>query len=211
MKRITHCLVLLLVSWGMGGCYALQDSYDYHPQNASPYLYKNTWEFIESRQDLFSQLKESIEYVDEEFPGFKDYYTQTGEDYTYLLITDDAYPGTYGLLSVVSGGTTATQVRDLDAAALRDALLYMIVEGRYHGIDRSGSLGVTPVNVIPVLKGQNSVMTMQLSENRGRDNYQRLLVNENNGSSLRGKALTSNLFATNGIVHIFDTFLYYLP
>ena len=211
MKYTIKSLILLLTACCLHGCYGIQESYDYKPAKANPYLNQSVWEYIESRQDIFSLFKECVEHVDAAYPGFKDLYTQTTEKYTYLLLTNNAFSGTQGIFNQIGGSTAITEVDALDPEKLRDALLYHIVEGHYHSLDVSGSLSFSRIYVVTLLKKQDAIMTMKLEDNTGRNYYTRLVVNENTGSSLERWAKTSNLVATNGIIHIFDSYIYYKP
>ena len=60
---------------------ALQKSYDYEGQAIDPHVNMTTWQFMQSRPDVFSLMSEAIEYA-----GMKSVYEQTDTKYTYLLI-----------------------------------------------------------------------------------------------------------------------------
>lgn len=191
----------------MVGCLDIQGSYDYEPSNANPYLSVTAWEFIEQRQDTFSILKEAIEYVDVAYPGFKNLYTQTDKKYTYLFLDDAGFTATGGVFK--NAGVSSVQA--MNPEKLRDILLYHIVEGCYHSLSIGGSLNFEPINVITLLKSQDAVMTMRISDANSRTDYSRLKINENAGSSPVITAATSNLIPTNGVIHVFSKQLIYIP
>lgn len=208
MKHIVKYLIILL-TLGNVGCWDLQESYHYEPSNANPYLNLTAWEFIEARIDTFSLFKEAIEYVDENEPGFKDIYQQTTAKKTFLFLNNNAFRASSN--SVFSNNGGVTNVRQIPYTTVRDILLYHIVYGYYHSLDVSGSLGFEPVYVITHLHSQNSFMTMRIQDASSRTTYSRLYVNENNGSSRAYYAVTSNLIATNGVIHVFSNQLVYIP
>lgn len=207
MKTKIKNIFLLSLMTLMIGCLDIQDSYDYEPSNANPYLEMTTWEFIVQRQDTFSILKSAIEYVDTAYPGFKNLYTQTDKKYTYLLLNDAGFTATGGVFK--NSGVTSVQA--MNPEKLRDILLYHIVEGAYHSLNTEGSLNFEPINVITLLKSQNAVMTMCISNANSRTDYSRLKINQNLGSSTVVTAATSNLMPTNGVIHVFSQQIIYKP
>lgn len=207
MKNIIKFIFILSLLPVFYGCWGIQDSYDYEPSNVSPYLNMTAWEFIESRQDTFSLFKQAIQHVDNTYTGFKDYYTQTDRQYTYMFLNNNAFTGSSGILA----NAGATTVGDMNPALLRDILLYHIVEGYYHSLDVSGSLSFDPINVITLLKTQDAVMTLRINDLNSRPNYSRLVANYNAGTSTARTAVTSNLIATNGVIHVFSYQLIYKP
>ncbi len=206
IKKTMLLSILILSVWG---CLDIQDSYDYKPSVVDPNLGMSAWEFIEHRTDTFSILKEAIEYVDQAYPGFKDYYTQDKRKYTYLFLDNAGFTGTGGVFRNTGGGVTS--VDQINPAVLRNILLYHIVDGFYHSHNRDGSLNFDPIHVITLLRSQNAIMTMKISNENSRNNFSRLIVNDTAGSSTPVMAATSNLIATNGVIHVFSRQIVYLP
>lgn len=194
----------------LGGCLDIQGSYDYKPSLVDPNLNMSAWEFIESRTDTFSILKQAIEFVDQTYPGFKDLYTQTDRKYTYLFLNNAGFTATTGGVFRNAGGGIAS-VSQMNPAALRNILLYHIVDGFYHSHSREGSLSFDPINVITMLRSQDAIMTMKISNANSRTEFSRLIVNDTAGSSTPVMAATSNLIATNGAIHVFSRQIVYVP
>ena len=207
MKYIAKYLTVLVIAVLVARCYDIQGSYDYTPYNCSPYINMTSWEFIESRQDIFSLLKESIEFVDENYPGFKELYTQTSRKYTYLHMTNEAFVTTNGVFN--RNNTPSHRVRDMDPAVLRNVLYYHMVDGFYHTLDVSGSLSFTPINVITLLRTSEGAMTLKMDDNTGRSRYSTLRVNAGVHKRRERVAVSSNIMATNGAIHVFDAYLLY--
>ncbi len=221
MKKMIKYVLIFCVLTNLVGCWDIQGSYDYTPINTDPRLKMTVWEFIESRQDTFSYMKQAIEYVDANYPGFKDLYTQTGQGlkYTYMLLSDLGFTSTSTSTSADAGpgvfknlGIASNQITDIDPAVLREILLYHIAEGAYHCLDVSGSVLFEPVFILPLWKDPNSVMTIAVDDSKSsRTNFSRILANKNAGSSSYRRAVTSNLIATNGVIHVFKAQLVYVP
>lgn len=206
IRNITLLTILTLSLWG---CLDIQGSYDYKPSVIDPNLGMSAWEFIELRTDTFSILKQAIEHVDQAYPGFKDLYTQDQRKYTYLFLDDAGFTGTGGVFRNVGGGITS--VDEMNPAVLRNILLYHIVDGFYHSHNREGSLHFDPIHVITLLRSQDAIMTMKISNENSRVNFSRLIVNDTAGSSTPVMAATSNLIATNGAIHVFSRQIVYVP
>ena len=194
MKIVKNIAPLLLIII-MSSCLDLQGSYDYEPYNCDPYLGVTAWEFIEQRQDTFSILKQAIERVDTtSYPGMKNFYTQTDKKYTFLFLNDAGFTGSGGVFA----NEGVSSVSEIDSVKLRDILFYHIVDGNYHSLNVDGSLNFSPMNVITLLKSQDAVMTMNISNENSRTEYSRLYINES------FIAVTSNLIPTNGVIHVFS-------
>lgn len=204
MIKFIVCLVLLVMATG---CYDLQESYDYKPVNADPYLHKSAWEFIEARQDTFSLLKQAILRVDTAYPGFQNYYAQTDKKYTFMFLNNAAFRDKDGVFA----NTGKKEVSAIDPEVLKNILSYHIIDGYYHSLDVSGTLNFDPINVITLWRSQDAIMTLRLNNSVTQINYSRLIVNNNTGSSPTRTAVTSNLIATNGIIHVFSHQLIYRP
>lgn len=206
---IKKTMLLSILALSLWGCLDIQGSYDYKPSVVDPNLDMSAWEFIELRTDTFSILKEAIDYVDQSFPGFKDFYTQSLRKYTYLFLDNAGFTGTRGVFRNAGGGITS--VAQMNPAVLRNILLYHIVDGVYHSHSREGSLNFDPIHVITMLRSQDAIMTMKLSNENSREKFSRLIVNDTAGSSLPVMAATSNLIANNGIIHVFSEQIVYMP
>jgi hypothetical protein len=183
------------------GCWGIQESYDYRPVNTDPHINMTVWEFIEARQDTFSYLKQAIEYVDAAYPGFKDCYTQTDKKYTFLLLNNAGFTGTSGVFRYF--GVSAME--SITPAALGNMLLYHTVNGHYHCLDISGTVNFKPVSVISALKLQKGVLAMKVNNTDSRTSFSRLIVTDYLGTART--AATSNLLATNGVIHVFSSAL----
>ncbi len=200
MKKLKYILAAVALSMGLAGCMDLQDSYDYKPANIDNHIYMSAMEFIESRQDIFSQLKRAIVHseIDQAI------YTQTARNYTYLLLTNSAFAGASGILS--SHG--AANVEAMDKATLRNILLYHTVQGYYHGL---GTLSFDAVNVITLWDSPQAIMTLKLNNRVSIEQYSRLVVNDMAGTSAPVTATVSNILATNGAIHVLDKEAIYKP
>ncbi|MDU1891544.1 MAG: fasciclin domain-containing protein [Dysgonomonas sp.] len=207
MNKIIKYILAMSFLAILAGCYDLQESYDYEPVNANPYLNVSAWEFIEARQDTFSLLKQAIEHVDASFPGFKDYYKQSDKKYTFMFLNNAAFRDKDGVFV----NTGQKEISAIDPVVLKDILSYHIVDGYYHSLDREGSLNFDPINVITLWKSQDAVMTLRLNNSVTQVNYSRLIVNNNTGTSPTRTAVTSNLIATNGVIHVFSQQIIYKP
>ena len=205
--KFYHIFTLFTLCIGLSACWGIQDSYDYKPANVDPHLYMNVWEFIETR-DTLSLMQEAIEHVENDFPGFKELYTQKEGKYTYMLLNNNAFQGKSSSIFTTFGVKNETEI---DTKKLRDVLLYHIVQGNYHSLSVEGSLNFNPINVVTLLESQDAIMTLRINDNISRTNYSRLLANDNLGASPTRTAATSNLLATNGVVHIFSNPIIYIP
>ena len=194
-KVFFFCLSILMLT----GCdLALQRDHDYKPSIADPHVDMTAWEFFMTRQDLFSELTEAIEYT-----GLKDYYIQTENKYTYLALSNTAmqiyreniFPG-------------QASITDCDKEVVKDMLLYHIVDGEYSSY---GQLSVEAMFVLTMLNGENGLMTMSVWKNPWQAAVGKILVNEtgSNGKSPQRNAKTSNILPVNGVIHMFDTYCYY--
>ena len=183
-----------LVVLQLSSCLALQENYEYVPTNANPYIGMSAWEFIESRQDIFSSLKEAVEYVEQTYPGTKDLYSSLDHKYTYMFMNDDAFKT---LLS--DNGLGA--IDEFDPEELHNILLYHIIDGYYHSLDASGGLSFDNLYVVTLYRSQDVTMAIKLDDRPGRNGYGRLVVNDDNDED--SLANTSNLIATNGVINVF--------
>lgn len=191
------------------GCLGLQESFDYVSQDLDPHFNMTVWEFIELRQDVLSIQKAAIEYVDESYPGFKDYYTQTDKKYTYLLMHNNAFTRAELGLFVKYGikDYKNATIRSLKVEDVKTLLLYSIVEGYYHTVNVDGGVSFSPQNVITLWKSTEAEMTFCMEH--AKSGYGAFVVNRNVSSRQESSARNSNHLMTNGAVHIFDYQYFY--
>jgi len=203
MKIIKIYLLLAISVFLLGSCLDIQDSYDYKPSNIDNNINMGTWEFINSRQDVFSILKEAIEKV-----GLQETYSQTSSIYTYILLKNTAFTKSTGIF--VNLGITS--IDDINTAEkmlqLKNILLYHIIRGNYNGL---GTLNFDPINVITLWDSQDAIMTIKLDDASSITNYSTVVFNSLAGSSTPVRAVTSNLFAKNGTIHVVETQIIYKP
>ncbi|MDR2628102.1 MAG: hypothetical protein LBC40_08740, partial [Dysgonamonadaceae bacterium] len=91
---------------------------------------------------------------------------------------------------------------------LRNILLYHTINGYYHGL---GTLSFDAINVITLWNHPNAIMTLKLNNSPSIESYSRLVINDTAGSSTAVTAETSNIFTTNGVVHIVNKQIIYKP
>ena len=87
MKPIIKKLSLLLAVALTAACgdMKLQTDADYDHSVLDPHIPMTAWEYFETRTDIFSEFMAAVEYA-----GMKEYYTQTGREYTFLALTNTA-------------------------------------------------------------------------------------------------------------------------
>lgn len=194
-KFMLFCLTLAT----LGSCgLDLQEDYDYNASTSDPHLNMTAWDFFQSRQDLFSEFTQAIEYAE-----MKDYYTQQENLYTYLALSNAAmqtfrennFPG-------------ATSITECDKEAVKKLLLYHIVNGEYSSY---GQLQVEPMFVLTLLPGEEGLMTMCVRKNPWQAAVGQITINDtgSNSKSPVRYAKTSNLLPVNGVIHVFDNYCYY--
>ncbi|MDE6046549.1 MAG: hypothetical protein K2G10_04555, partial [Alistipes sp.] len=74
-----------------------------------------------------------------------------------------------------------------------------------------GFLPVEPIFVLTLRRGEQGPMTMLARKNPWMADAGKVVVNDtgSNGSSPMRLAVSSNILATNGAVHVFDNYCYY--
>ena len=84
-------------------------------------------------------------------------------------------------------------------------ILYHIIDGEYSSYDQ---LDVEPRYVLTMLPGEEGLMTMSVWKNPWQAAVGKVLVNQtgSNANSPQRNAKTSNILATNGVVHIFENY-----
>lgn len=176
----------------------LQRNYDYEASVDDPHVNMTAWEYILDHDDTFSEFISAVEYA-----GLQDYYTQTESKYTYLILNNTAMQSYRD-----DNFTGVASITDCDKEAVRDMLLYHIVDGEYSSY---GQLPVEAIFVLTMLSGEQGLMTMAVQKNPWQASVGTVLVNEtgSNGNSPQRAAKTSNIMPTNGVIHIFEKYCYY--
>ncbi|MDR2628046.1 MAG: hypothetical protein LBC40_08455, partial [Dysgonamonadaceae bacterium] len=110
MNKVGYIIILICLAV-LPACLELQEDYEYKPANLDNNVYMSAWEFVESRQDLFSQLKRAVIHSEID-PSV---YTQSEKKYTWILLNNSAFAGVSGLLA----NNGAATVEDMDKETLR--------------------------------------------------------------------------------------------
>lgn len=187
-------VIICLFSLLLPGCLETPENYDYTPVTLSGETNTNTWDFVKSRPDIFSEFVKTVRKVEMDSML---YYANTNK-YTYLLLNNSAMSDLIATL----GEPTAT-----NRGQWINALSYHIIDGYYHGL---GILNFDPTYTVTLWRSQDAILTLQL-ENRTSFNYSRLIVNgmDPAWSSLTNTykyAVTSNLICTNGVCHVLNRY-----
>ncbi len=198
-------LAILMVLLTCSSCdLALQKDHDYHPETLEPHVDMTAWEYLNTRTDIFSSLIEALE-----FTGLDEYYKQNDHLYTFLALTNTAMK-TY-MNNAAPGVTELEELNEPQQADLVKTLKYHIVDGEYSSY---GQLPVEPIFVITLLSGKESgLMTMLVRKNPWQADAGKIIINDagSNGNSPMRSAVSSNIMPTNGVVHVFNNYCYYLP
>ena len=178
----------------LSGCMGVQENYKYTPSNCSNVVTMTVWDFIKSRPDVFSELRNAVRSsgIDSTL-----YYSNTSK-YTYLLLNNEAITNLIAIIGPINSTTKSKWV---------NILSYHIIDGYYHGL---GTLNFDPTYVITLWRSQDAIMTLQL-ESRNSFNYSRLVVNGLDPAwtlltSTYKYAVTSNLMCTNGVCHVLNRY-----
>ncbi len=194
MKIKINLIILAALTFSLfSSCeeFPLQTEYSYNPKKIDIYQHKTCWEFIESRPDILSTLKDAVIKC-----GLENYYTQTDKTYTYLLLNNDAFN------SYIFSKLNVTNLADADPTQLKNILLYHIVKGDYSGY---GTLNYDPVHVLTLWNDPNAILTMKLKDTKSSSvDQDKLLLMDQCGKSVVITAVTSNLMMTNGPAHIIN-------
>ena len=201
-------LVAFTITLMVQSCLPLAEDFQYTPTPLNGKLKISAWEFISQRTD-FADFKTIIKAsgIDTLL------YSQTDKKYTYLLLNQAGVASLlkdkYANMTVATVGTlTDTQKSDL-----KNRLLYHIIDGYYYGLP-GGNLGFDPVNVSTLWKDSFSIMVLKLDKDPSLTysglNDCRLGVN--NYKPLADpafRAITSNLFVTNGVMDVLGNYASY--
>ena len=206
IKRYT-CLLLMLQVCSLltlTGCkkLALQKSYAYEGEAIDTHVNMTTWQFMQSRPDVFSLMTEAAEYA-----GMKSVYEQTDAKYTYLLINNT------GMTSFITKYGFSS-IKNIDAEKVRKLLQYHIIEGEYHAYDKK--LPTEPIYVKTLLAGEDGLLTIKVNKSSANSvgspiTNGNIIVNlrPSNFVSASISSVTTNILTTNGAIHVFPAFAYY--
>ena len=136
-----------------------------------------------------------------EYAGMKEYYTQTGHEYTFLALTNTA------VKNFISDQNHSS-LTDCPVEVIRNLLSYHIVDGFYSGY---GELPVEAIFVLTLRRGETGLMTMLTRKNPWMADAGAIIVNDTgtNGNSPMRKSVSCNIMPTNGVIHVFDSYCYY--
>lgn len=180
----------------------LQKDYDYKGQPLDPHVNMTAWEFMNSRPDVFSIMKEAVEYA-----GMEEYYSQTDSLMTYLFVNDT------GMQTFITsrGGLEITHV---DVEVVKNFLRYHMIRGEYYAYNKK--LPVEPIYVKTMLKGEDGLLTIKVNKSSTNSVGSpiangNIVVNEtaSNFRSKRISSVTSNIMPVNGVIHVFSDYAYY--
>jgi uncharacterized surface protein with fasciclin (FAS1) repeats len=178
---------------------ALQKDYDYRPSVLDPRVEMTAWEYLHARGDLFSIYIAAVERAQ-----LETYFTQTRKKYTFLALDNTAMTAFMADTEPRTG-----RIDDYDTETLRELLLYHLVEGEYSS---RGQLQVTPMFVLTELSGERGLMTLLVRKNPWQADAGKIVVNDagSNGRSPMRLAVSGNIMPTNGVIHVFEEYCYYV-
>lgn len=175
----------------------LQTDYDYKSSVDDPHISMTAWEYVSAQED-FSMLKEALEYTEVD-----QYYKQTAHKYTFLLLNNKAMEKYMN-----EKFSEAETIQDCDREALKNMLLYHIIDGEYSSY---GQLDVSPRFVITLCEGESGLLTICVVKNPWQSAVGKIRVNQtgSNSNSPQRQSITSNIMPVNGVMHIFDNYCQY--
>jgi len=197
-------IVLLTIGFFSVSCdkLDLQKDYDYNGEPLDPHVNMTAWEFMNSRPDVFSMMKQAVEYT-----GMEEYYTQTDSKLTYLFINNDGMKA----FAIRHGGLEVTHV---PVEKVKKLLQYHIIEGEYHAYNKK--LPVEPIYVKNMLEGEDGLMTIKVNKSSASSVGSpiangNIVINTSTSNFLSASisSVTSNILPTNGVIHVFAGFAYY--
>ena len=199
MFLLSFCILL-----SFAGCkkLPLQKSYDYEGTALDPHINMTAWAYMQSRPDVFSLMKEAVDYA-----GMSSYYDQKDAKYTYLFINNTGMNA-----FLVKYGTIAIQ--GVDVEKVRKMLLYHIIEGEYHAYDKK--LPIEPIYVKTMLPGEDGLLTIKVNKSSA-SSIGSPIANGNivlnlrpsNFVSTTSSSVTSNILPINGAIHVFPNIAAY--
>lgn len=178
----------------------LQTDYDYEPSVLDPHVDMTAWEFLQTRPELFTTFMDAVVYAE-----LQSYYQQNDSMYTFLVLTETAMTN-----YMKSINPSAVTIQDLDKDRVTDMLKYHIVEGRYSS--HYNELQPEPMFVQTLLRNEKGLMTMLVRKSPWNKLVGKIVVNDagSNGNSPYRQARTSNILPVNGVIHVFDSYCYYV-
>lgn len=195
MTAVSVAAALLCSCSGFG----LQKDYKYESHPLDPHVDMTAWEYMQSRDDL-SEMVEAVEYT-----GMSDYYSQTDSCLTYLFLNNTA------IANFRNAHAQVDKISYCDADDVKRLLLYHIVVGEYHSLDRK--LPVQPIYVKTLLDGEWGLMTLKVNKSSSNSIGSpiangNIVANEtsSNFRSKRISSVTSNVMPVNGVIHIFNDY-----
>ena len=155
------------------------------------------WEYYKTSKDISSEFMTAVVYA-----GMKEYYTQTGREYTFLALTNTA------VKAFVSTYPDKSKITDCPKEDVQNLLRYHIIDGFYSGY---GELPVEAIFVLTLRRGEEGLMTMLTRKNPWMADAGAIIVNDTgtNGNSPMRKSVSCNIMPTNGVIHVFDSYCYY--
>lgn len=180
----------------------LQKSYDYDGEAIDPYVYMTAMEWLKSKGDQFSVMVEAIEHAE-----MTSYYTQTNIKYTFLIIQNTA-------LNAWANNNGGLTISDIDKTKVQNMLKYHIIKGQYSSYNKETP--VEPVFVKNMIDGEDGLMTIRCVKSSF-PIYGEVVTSGNiminttrsNGVSPQRGSVSSNIFPTNGVIHVFSDYAYY--
>lgn len=192
MKTMKY-IGFLILALSLIGCdkLPLQRSYDYDPKPLDPHQYITCWEYIEQDSRLAS-MKTAVERC-----ALTEYYSQTAQKYTYLLLDETAFT------DYILPQLEAASIEEADTEAMKEILLFHIIRGEYNGY--IGTLSYDPSHVLTLWEDLDAVMTIKLYndfDSLSQKLQDRVTFMDQCGHSTVVYATMSNLLMTNGSAHI---------
>lgn len=203
MRILTKLWLAMIILLFMG-CddLPLQKNFDYDGEAIDLYVYMTAMEWLESKGEQFSEMIEAIEYAE-----MTSYYTQTDVKYTFLVIQNTA-------LKAWANNNGGLTISDVDKIKVQNLLKYHIIKGQYSAYNKETP--IEPVFVKNLLSGEDGLMTIRCVKS----SYPiygetvtsgNIMINttRSNGVSPQRGSVTSNIFPTNGVIHVFSDYAYY--
>lgn len=194
-------LTMLLLFSSCNG-FKMQTDYDYVSRPLDPHVNMTAWEYMNSREDL-SQMVDAVIYT-----GMESFYTQKDSVITYLFLNNDAIDNFKKVHSQVA------KIEYCDRDQVERLLRYHMVLGEYHSLNKQ--LPVQPIYVKTFLEGEWGLMTLKVNKSSSNSIGSPIangnIVANETSSNFRSKrigSVSSNIFPTNGVIHIFNDYSMY--
>jgi uncharacterized surface protein with fasciclin (FAS1) repeats len=215
-------LASIAVTVMIAGCekLALQKNYKYETSYFQSNTNKSVLDFMASRRDLFTSMLEAIDYVNEDaaFSDVKQSFQSQGN--TFFLLTDAAITGlpssTGAVISTSYFGVNkvdddnnpltptvaASSWRQFPREQVAYFLRYHIVKGRKDFANLSSTPAWFDTFAISPTNDSAKVRIYMTNDREGS-----IRINEYVGGPAFVGTRTPNLFATNGVIHVLNTYL----